>query len=119
MPGCELDAIRVRHFDVGDDEIRSLLVHQVARGNSAVVCLRVMTAAPAANELADFLRQLISRYRDLHKGKPPDRVYTSADIFASLQRQNIAVKTAKAGYSFDGVPIEPKSGQSLPFVLKP
>lgn len=78
-----------------------------------------MTAAPAASELADFLRQLISRYRALHEGKPPDRVYVSADVFASLQRQKIAVKTAKEGYSFDGVPIEPKSGQSLPFVLKP
>jgi hypothetical protein len=78
-----------------------------------------MTAAPAPSELADFLRQLISRYRDMHEGKPPDRVYASVDIFASLQRQNIAVKTAKAGYNFDGVPIEPKSGQSLPFVLRP
>lgn len=78
-----------------------------------------MTAAPAASELADFLRQLISRYRAMHEGKPPDRVYVSADVFASLQRQKIAVKTAKEGYSFDGVPIEPKSGQSLPFVLKP
>ena len=99
--------------------LRTVLAVEVARGNSAVVCLRVMTAAPAASELADFLRQLISRYRELHKGKPPDRVYASADIFASLQRQHIAVKTAQAGYSFDGVRIEPKSGQSLPFVLRP
>ena len=49
--------------------LRTVLAAKVARGNSAVVCLRVMTAAPAASELADFLRRLISRYRDLHKGE--------------------------------------------------
>ena len=59
------------------DFLRTVLAAKVARGNSAVVCLRVMTAAPAASELADFLRRLISRYRDLHKGKPPDRVYAA------------------------------------------
>jgi hypothetical protein len=76
----------------------------------------------AAAELADFLRVLISQYRERHNGQPPACIYASIDVFTSLARQKDqrrAIKRTKAGYMFDGVTIEPKPGQSLPFALRP
>ena len=55
-------------------------------------------------------------------GKGPEQIYASADVLASLKAENdplIALKKTMAGYSFDGVAIEPKPRQSLPFVLRP
>jgi hypothetical protein len=75
-----------------------------------------------AAELAQLLRELISRYRDVHNGQPPACIYASPDVFTSLARhkdQRRAIKRTGAGYMFDGVTIEPKPGQSLPFVLRP
>lgn len=69
-----------------------------------------------------LLRGLVTQYRDLHEGKAPDRIYTSPDIFVSLEREkdpSFALKRPGPGYTFEGVPIEPKLGQSLPFVLRP
>jgi hypothetical protein len=75
-----------------------------------------------AIELAEFLRDLVCRYRERHKGQPPACIYASTDVFTSLARekdQRRAIKRTKAGYMFDGVTIEPKPGHSLPFVLRP
>jgi hypothetical protein len=75
-----------------------------------------------AAELVKFLREMISRYRDRHNGQPPANVYASADVFVSLvqdKEPQRAIKTTSAGYVFDGVRIEPKPSQSLPFVLRP
>lgn len=69
-----------------------------------------------------LLRGLVSQYRDLHAGRAPGRIYASPDIFASLEREKapaLAVKRPGPGYAFEGVPIGPKFGQSLPFVLRP
>jgi hypothetical protein len=69
-----------------------------------------------------LLRGLVSQYRDLHEGKAPGRIYASPDILASLEREkdrSLGQKRPGPGYAFEGVPIEPKLGQSLPFVLRP
>ena len=75
-----------------------------------------------AADLAKFLREIISRYRDHHNGQPPAYIYASADVFVYLARDKDprrAITSTSAGYVFDGVTIEPKPSQSLPFVLRP
>jgi hypothetical protein len=70
-------------------------------------------------EIALFLQALVSEYRDRSGGKGPEKIYASADVLASLVAEKDALKRTPAGYSFDGVAIEPKPRQSLPFVLRP
>jgi hypothetical protein len=72
----------------------------------------------AKNEPAELLRDLVAQYRGLHAGKAPERIYVSLDIFGALQDQNTVTNTGN-GFAFDGVAVEPKSGQSLPFLLRP
>ena len=75
-----------------------------------------------AREIALLLRALVSEYRQRNGGKDPDQIYASADVLASLQAEKdplLALKKTMAGYSFDGVAIEAKPRQSLPFVLRP
>jgi hypothetical protein len=72
-----------------------------------------------ALEIALFLRALLSEYRDRNGGKGPEQIYASADVLASLAAEIGALKKTMAGYSFDGVAIEAKPRQSLPFVLRP
>lgn len=75
-----------------------------------------------AREIALLLRALVSEYRDRNGGKGPEQIYASADVLASLEAEKdplLALKKTMAGYSFDGVAIEPKARQSLPFVLRP
>ena len=75
-----------------------------------------------ARDIALFLRALVSEYRDRNDGKGPKRIYASADVFASLESEkdpSLALKKTMAGYVFDGVAIEAKAGQSLPFVMRP
>jgi hypothetical protein len=75
-----------------------------------------------AREIALFLRALVSEYRDRNGGKGPDHIYASADVLASLKAEKdplLALKKTNAGYMFDGVAIEAKPGQSLPFVMRP
>ena len=75
-----------------------------------------------ARDIALFLRALVSEYRDRNGGNGPEQIYASADVLASLQGEKdplFALKKTTAGYSFDGVAIEPKPRQSLPFVLRP
>lgn len=75
-----------------------------------------------AGEIALFLRALISEYRARNGGLDPKQIYASADLFAVLKAEQgplLALKKAASGYTFDGVPIEPKSTQALPFVLRP
>ena len=75
-----------------------------------------------AREIALFLRALASEYRDRNGGKGPEQIYASADVLASLQAEKdplLALKKTIAGYSFDGVAIESKPRQSLPFLLRP
>jgi hypothetical protein len=76
----------------------------------------------AVREIALLLRTLVSEYRDRNGGKGPAQIYASVDVLASLQAEKdplLALKKTMAGYSFDGVAIEPKPRQSLPFVLRP
>jgi hypothetical protein len=78
--------------------------------------------ADAGYELTLLLRSLMTQYRDLREGKAPERIYASPDIFASLEREkdpSFALKRPGPGYTFEGASIEPKLGQSLPFVLRP
>jgi hypothetical protein len=73
-------------------------------------------------EIALFLRALVSEYRDRNGGKAPGQIYASADVLASLEAEkdpSLALKKTMVGYSFDGVVIEAKPRQSLPFVLRP
>jgi hypothetical protein len=75
-----------------------------------------------ARDIAAFLRALLSEYRERNGGKGAEQIYASADILASLQAEKdplLALKKTTAGYSFDGVAIEPKARQSLPFVIRP
>jgi hypothetical protein len=75
-----------------------------------------------AREIALFLRALVSEYRDRNEGKGPTQIYASADIFAVLNAEkdpSLALKKAGRGHTFDGVAIEPKAAQKLPFVLRP
>jgi hypothetical protein len=72
----------------------------------------------ASDEPGEVLRGLVAQYRDLHEGKVPERIYVSADIFQVLQQGNTVTSTGRA-YTFDGVTVEPKADQSLPFVLRP
>jgi hypothetical protein len=71
-----------------------------------------------ANAPAELLRDLVAQYRDRHAGKAPERIYVSSDIFTALEEQDTVRKTAD-GFAFEGVTVEPKSGQSLPFLLRP
>jgi len=71
-----------------------------------------------ANEPAEFLRDLVAQYRGRHAGKAPERIYVSSDIFTALQEQNTVTKTVQ-GFAFEGVAVESKSAQSLPFLLRP
>ena len=73
-------------------------------------------------ELVLLLRGLVSQYRVLHRGEAPDKIHVSADIFALLEQQkdpSLALKRTAGGYTFDGIVIEPKPDQALPFVLRP
>jgi hypothetical protein len=73
-------------------------------------------------EISLLLRDLISQYRELHAGKSPLQIYASADVFASLRVEkepSARLKSNKAGHTFDGVAIELKGGQTLPFILRP
>jgi hypothetical protein len=75
-----------------------------------------------AREIGLLLRELVSEYRDRNGGKAPAQIYASADVLASLEAEKdplLALKRTVAGYSFDGVAIEPKPRQSLPFLLRP
>ena len=74
-----------------------------------------------ARELGLLLRALVSAYRERNGGKRPGQIYASADIFSFLQAENAApaLRKAESGYIFEGVAIEPKLAQALPFVLRP
>ena len=71
-----------------------------------------------ANDPAEFLRDLVAQYRGRHAGKAPERIYVSSDIFTALQEQNTVTKTVQ-GFAFEGVAVESKSAQALPFLLRP
>jgi hypothetical protein len=72
-------------------------------------------------ELALLLRTLVSAYRERNGGKRPGQIYASADIFSFLEAEKSAppLRKAQSGYMFEGVAIEPKLAQALPFVLRP
>lgn len=73
-----------------------------------------------AREIALLLRALVAEYRERSGGKAPQQILASADVLAALETDPLlALKKTTAGYSFDGVAIEPKPSQSLPFVLRP
>jgi hypothetical protein len=79
-------------------------------------------AKAMGRELAILLRGLVAQYRALHGGDAPNVIYASADMFAVLEQvkePSLALKPTASGYAFDGIAIEPKSGQWLPFVLRP
>jgi len=79
-------------------------------------------AATTAREMALVLRAFIDQHRALHGGRAPAAIFISADVFPWLHAESepsLALKRTNSGYSFEGIAVEPRRGQTLPFMLQP